>query len=601
MKNKILALFLSLIFCGINLMAQQEEALANQYYKSGEFEKAADYYEKLYKDAKEEKYYEVLLLCYKELMAYNEAEKLVKKHLKHSSNNLLHQIDLGSIYSLKGEEKKATENTKDVLDELGPYVNQLLEVGKKFYQLKNYSAAISTYEKGRKLLKGDYPFSFELAEVFSATGQTEKMVQEILSVLNYGSPYLEGVKNAISTQLYGDSEGKKRNLFKKELIKMVQKNTEDDVFTELLIWLNLDEGNYDSALIYSKSLDRRNDENGRRLIELASVARKNFQHEVAQLAYEYVVEYKKGSYYYRQARKELLSVLKEKLENSPVKEKEDLLSLEQAYKNALSELGYNVFTVELVREYAEVLAFYQGKSDDAIVIVNNIAEEGRLSDAERAKCKILLGDIYVFQGQVWEASLLYGQVNQDFKNDPIGYLAKLKAAQAYYYTGNFEWAKAQLDVLKAATTKLIANDALKLSVLISDNLGMDTSKIPLQMYAKADLWNFQGNTDSALFQLNQLIGSFPDHLSLLDDAHYLKAQIFKKQKLWNDAIVELDKVVNQGDLLVDEALLELGKIYEFVLKNKELAMKNYERILLDYPGSVFVVEARNQYRQLRGF
>lgn len=581
--------------------AQSEEALANEYFKSGEFEKAAERYKKLYKKSEKEQYYAILLQCYQQIPDFKAAEKLVEKRIKSAINPVLYQVDLGQLYRIQGKQKKAEELDKSVQKVLGPYVNQLLEVGKKYYQFKNYKAAINTYKKGRKLLDGDYPFCFELAEVYAATQQHDKMVSEILLVLNYGPSYLEGVKNAISTQLYGDTEGKKRKLFKQEIIKNIQRDSENDAYSELLIWMHLDDKNYDGAYTYSVSLDRRNEENGRRLMELADLARRSSAYDVAIKCYQYVIDNRQESYYYRRSRSNLLSVLKEKLDASPVKNPTDLAALETSYKRTLSEIGTNTFTVQLQLEYAEVLAFYLGKASEALSIVKTAIELPRIKANEQAKCKLLLGDIYVFQDEVWEASLLYGQVNQDFKNDPIGYEAKLKAAKAYYYTGNFEWAKTQLDVLKAGTTKLIANDALQLSVLISDNLGMDTTTFALQMYAKADLLNFQGNTDSALAQLNALLDSFPDHLSLLDDAHYLKAAIYKKQQQWDLAIESYKKVVKAGDLLVDEALLELAKIYQFIKKDKESAMKNYEAILIDYPGSVFVVEARYQFRKLRGF
>ena len=129
---------------------------------------------------------------------------------------------------------------------------------------------------------------------------------------------------------------------------------------------------------------------------------------------------------------------------------------------------------------------------------------------------------------------------------------------------------------------------------------MDTSTVALEMYARADLWQFQGNLDTALFQLYQLIGSFPEHLSLLDDAHYLKAKIYKKQQKWDKAIEELLEVLKHDDLLTDEALLDLAKIYQEIKKDDASALKYYERIVLDHPGSVYTVEARKHYRKLRG-
>ena len=72
---------------------------------------------------------------------------------------------------------------------------------------------------------------------------------------------------------------------------------------------------------------------------------------------------------------------------------------------------------------------------------------------------------------------------KEFKNDPLGHLAKFKNAQVYYFSGEYDWCQAQLDVLKASTSKLIANDALELSVLITDNYNMDTSETAMKLFA----------------------------------------------------------------------------------------------------------------------
>ena len=581
--------------------SQNKEALANQYYVNSEYEKAAEAYTKLYKRDAREKYYAAALKSYIKITKYAKAEKLIKKHSKIASSPLLCKIDLAQLYKEMGKARLAQSTIRELISEMPALTQVILEVGKKLYQVKDYSNSIEAYKKGRKRVKGDYPFSFELAEVYAAAGATEKMVGEILFVLTYGDSYLEAVKSAMETHLYGDVNGKKRGVFKRELIKLVQDNPEKDSFLELLIWMEITAKKYRSAFLFSKSLDKRNDENGRRIMNLATVSRRNFEFDVARDCYKYVIESNENKgYHYRNARLQLVSVIKQKLENQASISPEDINDLAQNYASTLEEIKISEYSIRIVREYAEVLAFYQGKTEEATKLLEKGISFPRVSEKEKALCMLLLGDIYVLTDEVWEASLVYGKVNTKFKNDPVGYSAKLKSAKAFYYTGNFEWAKTQLDVLKAATSKLIANDALQLSVLISENLGMDTSVVPLQMYAKADLWNFQKNTENALAQLNEILDSFPDHPSLLDDVHYLKASIYLKQEKWENAVSELETVVTFNDLLTDDAILKLGKIHEEVLHDNVKAQAYYEMILLEHTGSVHVVEARKKYRKLRG-
>ncbi|MFT6747931.1 MAG: hypothetical protein ACJAZ2_002289 [Glaciecola sp.] len=599
-KNSTLWRFTLVLVCVSHLItAQSNDDLAYEYYDKGEFSKAAKEFFKLYKKDANKVNYQYLLKCYMKESNFSKAEKTVQKHLKKTSFKAPIQIDLSVVYTLWGKEKKAKIINEEIIKNLPPYTEQILQVGKKFFQVKNYLFAEKAYEKGRKLNRGNYPFSFELAEVHEANQSLNKMVAELLHVLTYGDEYMDGVKNALSTHLAEDQNGNKRKRVKSQLIKIVQKKTDQKSYLELLIWLYIEEQNYTSAFIYAKSLDKRFDEDGRRILKLARLATKNQQYDAAQQGFNYIIDNKEGSYYYRIARVEVVTMLKAKIDANPVKSQNDILSLEKAYKKTLNEIGKNSYSIELIRSYAELLSFYQNKNEEAIELIKEGIEIPRINAVEKAQCQLLLGDIYVYTDEVWEAALIYGKVNQQFKNDPVGFKAKLKVAKAYYYTGNFAWAKTQLDVLKAATTKLIANDALQLSVLISDNLGMDTNTVALQMYAKADLHFYQGNNDSALFKLHQLTGSFPDHLSLLDDAYFLKAQILEKKAQWNEAIEAYIKVVEYDDLLVDDALMKLGTIYELVINDNVKASEYYEKIILDFPSSVLVVEARKRYRKLK--
>ena len=283
----------------------------------------------------------------------------------------------------------------------------------------------------------------------------------------------------------------------------------------------------------------------------------------------------------------------------PQPSSEDIAALESAYLKTLKDLGERPEAVSTMRGYAELLAFQLDQADQAEELLDRAMEIPRISADERARCKMGLGDIYILQGDVWNAALLYGQVATDFKDSPLGHEAKLRAAKAYYYTGNFDWSKAQLDVLKTATSKLIANDAIQLSVLISDNLGMDTSTEALTLFAQADLWYYQHNYDSALFQLHQLIYSFPNHLSLLDEAYFLEAKIYSEKQQWQQAIDRFQKAIDYNDLLVDDALLQMGRIYEEVLGDSSKAMASYERILLEFESSIYSAEARKRYRALK--
>jgi tetratricopeptide (TPR) repeat protein len=224
----------------------------------------------------------------------------------------------------------------------------------------------------------------------------------------------------------------------------------------------------------------------------------------------------------------------------------------------------------------------------------------RLDNRFKAECKLELGDIYILKGEEWEAMLLYGQVDKEFLEDPLGQEAKFRNARLCFYLGQFDWARAQLDVLKTATTQLIANNALELSLLIQDNT-LDSIEEPLLMFAKADLFYFQNNTERALQILDSINLIYPRH-TLDDEILYKRAEIFLKKRDYTKSCAYLEQLIkeNGSDILGDNALFLLATITEKNLNDKPKAMKLYEEFIEKYPGSFFLVEARKRFRSLRG-
>ena len=578
----------------------QNEKLAYQYFAEKQYEKAVVIYKELYKKDQKKEFYETLLESYIFLERFKEAEKLSRQHLKKHPDRIELNIDYGFVLEKWGKQAKAIQAYDNTLKAMIPNVNSILSVGNKFYQKGKYDYAIKAYKRGAKLVNGDYPFAFELAKVYEAMGNLTAVSKSLIGIMKYGEDYLESVKGALSTYFYDDSNGKKRRVFKDILLEQVQKNPSKDGYTELLIWFFLQEKKFSSALTQAIALDKRNREVGNRIIKIADIFAQNKSYDVAIKAYKYLLEKKDESYFYRMARIKTVEILNKKIDEDPKSTRDDIIALKKNYENALEELGRNNYTMDLIRGYALLLAFKYNDTESAKEELNNALKQTRARNTELAKCKVTLADIYVKENNIWEAALLYGQVNHDFKEDVIGHEAKLKLAKTYFYGGDFEWAKAQLDVLKASTTKLIANDALQLSVLISDNLGLDTSTAALNLYAKADLYNYQNNDSLAYAYYDSILELFPDNLTLLDDVYVMQARIHVKNKKWGDAIHRYKKAIEYNDLLKDDALYEMGIIYQDILREPEKALSCFEEIIVNHQDSFYAFEARKKFRILRG-
>jgi tetratricopeptide (TPR) repeat protein len=250
---------------------------------------------------------------------------------------------------------------------------------------------------------------------------------------------------------------------------------------------------------------------------------------------------------------------------------------------------------------ADLEALYLRNLPKAIQLLEELKQMPGLRQDAMARLKINLGDYYLMNGDIWESTLLYSQVDKAFKEDTIGQEARFKNARLAYFNGDFQWAQAQFDVLKASTSKMISNDALDLSVFIMDNLNLDTTSDAISLYATAEMLVLQNRFDEAFLKLDTLARDFPEH-SLQDDILYLKARIWEKQRDYAKAIPLYEEVAEKfkEDIRADNALYALALIYEMRMNDLEKAKSIYEKIYLDYSGSVFAVDARKRFRILRG-
>lgn len=583
------------------MVAQQDtdEQLAQQFYQNREFDKALDYYEKLYSKKSAEQFYTPYLNCLLQLKDFKKAEKIVKKQIKQNPDMPDYIVDLGAVYDREGDLEKAKATWEDAVKTI-KYDEQVFAVANSFLAIKQYDLAISAYLRGRKISRNNYPYSFELADVYSAKGDKMAMINEYLDVLEKQDSYILTVQGALQTSFGNDADSQQNQVLKTELLKRINQNPDKTILSELLIWMQMQQKDFDGAFIQAKALDKRKKEDGGRMMELGKLAADNESYNAAEKAYQYVISKGIANGLYVTARMELLSVSFQKIISKGTYTKLDLTTLENNYQTTINELGKTPATAPLFKNMAHLKAFYLHKSDEAIQLLEEAINLPMLEDHQLAEFKLELGDVLLMTGDIWEASLRYSQVEKAFKYDAVGQEAKFRNAKISYYTGDFKWAQAQLNVLKGATSKLISNDAMELSLLISDALAIDTVEAPLVHYANADLLAFQNKDSLAIVTLDSIATLFPNH-ALADEVLYKKAGIALKRSDYKQAAVFLENIVNNYsyDILGDDALFKLAELNEIQFKNLDKAKELYQQLMEKYPGSLYVVEARKRFRQLR--
>ena len=578
-----------------------DKRLATKYFQEGNFERAVVLYEKLYNSNPKRYYYTYYLYCLIELNDFQEAKKLIKTQWKSKSSNLQYYVDLGFVNSRSGKPKKAKKLYDEAIDKLIANKQIVTGLANSFLSRGLVDYSLKTYLKGRSLFNDNNSFAYELANLYEGQGDYEKTVDEYICLLETDLSMLNRVQGKLQNIISKDSEQTVDDILRTALLKKSQKNPHESLYSELLLWLSIQQKDFEFALIQAKSLDRRFDENGFLIYNLAKLCVSNEDYATATEAYNYIINKGNKGPLFIESRIGILHSELLELKQQLTTETDQVVDLENQYISTIDDLGLSPASVTLIRDLAFLQAYYLDKQNEAIKNLEKVVDLKSIPKKIRSECKIELADILLFQGEVWEATLLYSQVEKSYKNDPLGHIAKFRNARLSYYIGEFGWAKVQLDVLKAATSKLIANDAMELSLLISDNLDADSSTFALELFSKADLFLFQNKNNLALRTLDSIPKLSLWH-PLFDEVLFKKAEI----KIEMGEFVEADSLLIRlidnypDDILGDNALFLRAELYEKQFDDEEVAMELYRELLAKYPGSLYTVEARKKFRQLRG-
>ncbi len=601
-------LFIFLLFLGLNsVRAQQQQnpiqtqsKLALTYYNAKDYEKAAPLLYGVYELSNSDVYFRYYIDCLVKLERYQEAEEQIQKEIKKQKPPKPEfYVNWGHVLKVQKKTDEANAKYNQALNSIPANRVYYMNTANAFITWGEYEYAKQTYLKGREVLAPE-PFSYELARIYLYLRDYEQMMEEYLDLLRQNEEQLSRVQSSLSSAMRLDIDDGLRDMFREQVLKRIQAEPDVIGYNRLLIWFFLQEKKFSNALRQSIALDRRSGSEDVSIVQLGNMALRDKDYEDANKAFEYLLGKGEDNPFFRQAFifKLHASYMQYTTEFSKDKAKGEELTAQ--FEEGLNYLGVNFTTLNMIQEYAHLLAFYLDETEDAIAVLNKGLEIPRLKPEQSGMLKTEMADIYVYANDPWEATLIYSQVIEENKTNSLGDEVKLKKAKLGYYLGNFDWAKAQLDVLKASTSKLTANDAMELSLLIGNNLNLDTTAVPLTMFAKADLLFFQNKNEEAMTVLEGLMELYPYH-TLVDDILFRKAKIEIEHQNYVLAAEYLEKINNEFsyDLLGDDALFMLADLYNYHLNEKEKARDLYKEMLIRHLGSIYIEESRQNYRELR--
>lgn len=600
MKNLIIFTFLLRSFF-LSAQTETDIQLAQHYFINGEFDKATSYYEKLYSSQSTKIYFTRYLECLIQIKDFKTAEKTIKKYISQKKNDMEIQVVLGQFYEDIDEPQKSAKVYEELLSVVSADPGEIINLFQLFVGKRKFDLAKKVLDKGKKNAPY-YPFNFQYADLYSLTGNNRLMIEEYINYLILQPSMFESIQNAISSRIdLSKSDGKDYLILKEILLQKIQADNSNFIYSEMLIWLFVQNKNFSSAFTQVVALDKRIQGDGSRVLDLGNICLENKSYDIARNCFNYIITLGSDNQYYIEGQKLLLNSRFTELTTNRAFSQVEIDATLADYSSVLARLGKTKFTIGILNEQAHILAFYAARAAEAIVILQDAILVQSLTDIQRAQLKMQLADIEVLKGDIWEASLLYMQIDKDFKFEAIGDEAKYKNARIFYFDGEFDFAQSQLNILKESTSKIIANDAMNLSVSITENFGLDSNYTAMTWFSSAELLIEQHKYLEAFTLFDSIQLNYPLH-SLADDILYRKAKAMEMQGKWAESCMLYEDIIKfySKDIFADDALFRLGDIYEQILLEKDKALEYYKKLAIDYKGSFYGAETIKRIRILRG-
>ena len=570
-------------------LAQKDFALAENYYRNNEFEKAIQIYKKLAdKSPLNVTYIQRLISSYHELNQFYEAEKELLVKLKKHSRSPFYTVLLGYNYEKQHKLNEAQKHYRKALNSIPKNMAYASIIAKLLKNYNQLDLAIEAYDiASEKNPKKN--FSFQKAQIYGEKGDFDKMFQSYVSMIRKNTKNLKTVQRYAAKYITEDSESETNLAFKKALLRKSASNPKPE-WNVLLSWLFIQQKEYSKALIQEKALFAREADNLEKILNLGEIAFNNKDFNVAKKCFDFVLE--KSNYI-----EDKFNAIYMNLKIAVVTKEPDV---EKKFQKVFNDYGKNENTLSIQVAYADYLTFNKNQPQKAQEVLEEAMTYAK-SKFQKAQIKLKLGDVLVFTGKFNKALIYFSQVQTKLKSHFLAQEARFKVAQTSYFKGDFDWAKAQLKVLKGSATQLIANDAVDLYVIISDNQPKDSVPSGLKEYAKADLLAYQNKDNEAIAILENIVLEYKGQ-PVEDEALFKQGKLLLKQKKYDEAILTFANVVaiDAEGILNDDVYFVMAEMYKNDLNLPEKAQEYYQKIIFEHPSSIYLVDARKKFRKLRG-
>ena len=576
-------------------------SLARAYVEQNLVDKAMDAYETLLES---EQYASIpihreYLLLLEEHRRHARGLKYLKKAIKHR-DELSFWVDKMYFENLLGEEKRLLRTKKLLFKRLGERKYLVSSIGQYLSERRFVQEAVELYVEARKWQKREDLYALDLGLSYVKLQERDKALRELMS---YAAEDVDGhmseVEGILAPLVEEDAEwrllisrlfsgldlskrGKNRLMLRlfSRLANLGNEKirSQTRVMFYFAAWSNREMGNFENMIFWATVGHKRGFYEMDKVVELGIDMFDTKEYAASKALFKYVRGAKAGSSYDETANYYLLRVKEALLlQTYPVKEAQ-LNNLIEEYEEFARLQGMSRRGVEGMRRQIQLLVFYKKDLERAKRKIEKLRQHSRVSSRDKGYFQLCLCDIFLMEEAPWSAILCYLQVEKNYEMySDLVEEAKLKNMQTTYYQGEFSLARQQAGVLKKATTKEMANDALDMSHFLRPYAEDSLSEQTLRQYTRAELCLRKRDFVCAE---NELL-ALKEGEKLGEIVSYRLAQLYHTTQRWEEALHVLESLSSdKAAFLCLEILDLLGRKEEWRSQSRKFVLEHRESVYL---------------------
>ncbi len=591
--------------------------LAQSFEQVGEWERAVSIYESL-REAEPQNYvfFDGLRRCYTQLKQYEKAIYLVQQRLvlQPRDENLLSV--LGGLFYQSGEPRKADSLWQIVLSKDARNPNLYRLIASQMLEHRQYERVIEIYLSARRVIGNQELFMDELASLYSFMQQYELTTTEYVKILRQRPQQLTYIEGRL-----GSITGREEALraVQKVVRAEVQQSPNDIPVHLLLAWLLMEGKDYESAFREYLTIDKLSKANGSELFQFAQRAMQEKAFIVSAKAFREVVEQHPSQPLLPHARFGYARAIEElsgerdtlfrsgatvgvpspaRVPERPVSEVHpSFQGAIELYEALIADYPNSEITMQALYRMG-VIRYRRFFDLDGAVAVFDRVRALPFSSTLVHEATASIAEVRIAQNNLAQSRMEYLKLlamsPELYRHRALFHLAELD-----YFEASFDSALAKLQMISANANTDLANDALQLLYFVQEN--KSTAQAGLAAFAKADLLMRQRKYSEALLRFQELTRQYSTAL-LVDDGMMKIGELHLFLNRTDEALEVLRRITRDmpTSILRDRAQMRTGEIYENRLKDKQKAIEAYEAVLINYPTSLYLEEARKRIRLLRG-